>query len=760
MQKLVLSSADKPKADLKRVMKISAAFSLGFFCSGAKLLGSYFSLGVCVCALSGALSPFSILGCLSYMLLSGSFFECFAKLCSAFLVSLLIPFVKKFRYYNPIVISIGSCLVIMLVNLAEAVGRGFGGYQLAFNMIDAALCGCIIFMFSSLADEYAVTNKLNISGVSGFFAAVLYIVLICALTSVSLPLDLGRIFATVVLLYFSKKYRAIGGALIGVLTACGTALCSPSLVSNTLIMSSSGLIAGALFSLSDFTAIAAYIISALISLTAVGINSDTFVMFWDIVIGVIISILLPQDFFRTGRSLFSTAKSTVDLVGETASSRLGYAAKTISEVRRDISVISVKIEDRYKPVSLAQRVEKLVCSKCECYEICRRSRECDLKKCLTVLENITKSYGNVSDEDIVNFLPCCTKIPIVEAAFARAADELAFESANDVGVVRMRELLCEQLLSMEELLNDMSSRVSRIKEVDELLSQRAGELFDVSGFKGARVCVYTNENRRRFVEAFINDGYKSDLVRLTVRLSDIVGCDMEMPSINVIGKVTRLVFTEKPDLEANIATFQASCMGGEYCGDTVDTVTINESERYVILSDGMGTGERARLDSLFTVSLVRRLVSSGISMSCAQRLINSALSVKSRDESFSTLDVLKLDLFSHTASFLKAGAAASYILREGSIIKISGSSLPAGILTRCDPEVISDKITAGDMIIITSDGIDEELLMKNEELCCKLSDSSPDKASKLLGELAVSSNENGVNDDITVAAVKIEHCVV
>ena len=760
MQKTVFDPSDKPKADLAKFMKISVAFSLGFFCCGAKILGSYYSLGVCVCALSGSFSPFGILGMLSYMLLSGCFYDCFAKLCSAFLAALLIPFVKKYRYFNPLVISIGCCIIMLLVNLAEAVGRGFGSYQLAFNMIDAVICGCIIFMFSSLADEYAVTKKLNISGISGFFSAVLYIVFVSALTSVPFSLDLGRIFATVVLLYFSKKYRAVGGAVIGVLTACGTALCTPSLVSNTLIMSSSGLIAGALFSLSDLAAIAAYVISTLISLTAIGVNSDTFVMFWDIIIGVVISIIIPNDFFKIGRSFFTTAKSTVDLVGETASSRLGYAAKTISEVRRDISVISVKIEDRHKPLSLSQRVEKTVCSKCECYELCRRSRECDLKNCLTILENISKSYGTVTDEDVSNFLPCCNKIPIIENAFVKAADELAFENANDVGVVRMRELLCEQLLSMEELLNDMSSRVSRIKEVDELLSQRAGELFDVSGFKGARVCVYTNENRRRFVEAFINDGYKGDLVRLTVKLSDIVGCDMEMPSINVIGRITRLVFTEKPDIEANIATFQASCMGGEYCGDTVDTVTINESERYVILSDGMGTGERARLDSLFTVSLVRRLVSSGISMSCAQRLINSALSVKSRDESFSTLDVLKLDLFSHTASFLKAGAAASYILREGSIIKISGSSLPAGILTRCDPDVISDKIAAGDMIIITSDGIDEELLMNNKELCSKLSDSSPDKASKLLGELAVENNKNHVNDDITVAAVKICHCVV
>ena len=759
MQKVISKTKDKPVIKLKAPALCAIAFAFGFFCSGARMLGSNFSLGVCSAALSGSYSPIAVLGMFAYYALCGEFMLSVAKICSALLTAVLAVFLKKHHFYNPVVLSIGSCLVMLLVNSVEVIGRGYSGYMLAFNMIDPVICASVIFMYASLADEYSVTGRLNISGMSGVFASLLYIMLVCSLTSIPLPLDLGRIFATVVLLYFAKKYRAVGGALIGVLTSFATALCMPSLVANTLIMSSSGLICGALFTLSDFAAVLSFVISALISLAAVGVNSDTFVMFWDIVIGVAISVMIPSGFFRAGRSFLSTAKSTVDLVGQTASSRLGYAAKTLSDVRRDISVISLKIGDRYKPVSLAKRVDSSVCSKCECCELCRKNRT-EHNKALAVLENISNSYGIVTSQDIDSFLPRCTKKPVIENAFLKASDELAFEKANDIAVSRMRELLCEQLLSMEELLNDMSSRVSRIKEVDELLCERAKELFDISGCKGARVCVYTNENRRMFVEAFVNGGFKSDLVRLTVRLSDIVSCDMEMPSINVIGKVTRLVFTEKPELEANIATYQASCMGGGYCGDTIDTITLNESERYLILSDGMGTGERARLDSMFTVSLVRRLISSGISMSCAERLINSALSVKSWDESFSTLDVIKLDLFSHTASFLKAGAAASYIIREGSVIKIASNALPTGILTKCEPDVTQLKINAGDMIIVTSDGIDEQLVLGNEELAEKLGCLSPDAAVKMIGELAVGENDGNVIDDITVAAIRIDSCMV
>ena len=758
MQKVISRVKDKSEIRVRNPAMCIMAFSFGMLLSGARLLGEHFSLGVCAAAVSGGCSPFAVAGMVVCYLLSGELMKCFAKVCSALLVSLLAVFIRKRNFCTPVVLGVGSCVIMLLVNVAEAVGLGFDGYRLAFSVVDAMICSSAVFMYCILSDEYTVTRKLSLSGSRGAFAAVIFVLLVCALASVPFPLDLGRVFATVVLLYFAKKYRAAGGALVGVLTACAVALCSPSLASNTLIMSSSGLICGALFALSDLAAISSFIITVLVSLAAVGVNGDTFVMFWDVVAGVVISVLLPAGLFKAGRSMLTSAKSTVDLVGQTASSRLGYAAKTISDVRRDISLISLKIGDRYKPLSLASRVDSSVCSKCDCCDICRKKRPVH-DKALSILENIYDSYGTVTDEDIMSFLPECINKPVVKAAFLRAADELAFEKANDIAVTRMRELLCEQLLSMEELLNDMSGRVARIKEVDELLCKRAGELFAISGCKGARVCVYTNENRRLFVEAFVNGGFKSDLVRLTVRLSDIVGCDMELPSINVIGRVTRLVFTEKPELEANIATFQASCSGGEYCGDTVDTITLNESERYVILSDGMGTGERARLDSMFTVSLVRRLISSGLSMSCTERLINSALCVKSWDESFSTLDVVRLDLFSHTASFLKAGAAASYIIREGSVIKIASNALPTGILTRCEPDVTQLRINAGDMIIMTSDGVDEQILTDDEDVIQKLGCLSPDAAAKMIGELAVGDDCASVSDDITVAAVRIDSSV-
>ena len=88
-------------------------------------------------------------------------------------------------------------------------------------------------------------------------------------------------------------------------------------------------------------------------------------------------------------------------------------------------------------------------------------------------------------------------------------------------------------------------------------------------------------------------------------------------------------------------------------GMSFDMLSLSTGERYIILSDGMGTGKRAKLDSMFAVNLASRLLKAGVSLSTAHRLINSILRVKGWEESFATLDILKLDLCGGIAEFLR-----------------------------------------------------------------------------------------------------------
>ena len=119
----------------------------------------------------------------------------------------------------------------------------------------------------------------------------------------------------------------------------------------------------------------------------------------------------------------------------------------------------------------------------------------------------------------------------------------------------------------------------------------------------------------------------------------------------------------------------------------------------------MGTGSRAAVDSAMAAELFSKLVKSGLSFDCALPIANSALLVKSSDESLATLDVVCVDLYTGRTDFMKAGAAAGFIRHRESVAALEQASLPIGILRDIEFSKATAKLDGGDIILMVSDGI-------------------------------------------------------
>jgi len=142
-------------------------------------------------------------------------------------------------------------------------------------------------------------------------------------------------------------------------------------------------------------------------------------------------------------------------------------------------------------------------------------------------------------------------------------------------------------------------------------------------------------------------------------------------------------------------------------GDSYSFMDLSDGSCLLVLSDGMGSGERARRESAATVDLLEDFIESGFDKDLAVRMINSVLVLKSSEESFSTLDICSVDLYTGEAEFIKIGAAATFLLRDGKVKIIRSSSLPIGMLNEVDLEVSQGKLQHDDMIIMVTDGITE-----------------------------------------------------
>ena len=105
-----------------------------------------------------------------------------------------------------------------------------------------------------------------------------------------------------------------------------------------------------------------------------------------------------------------------------------------------------------------------------------------------------------------------------------------------------------------------------------------------------------------------------------------------------------------------------------------------------------------------TVSLISKLIDAGVDYTAALKIVNSALLVKSGEESLSTIDITAINLYTGQARFYKAGAAPTFVRRGKRTGLVESTSLPAGILTAVEFEQSSVKLSDGDLVVMVSDG--------------------------------------------------------
>ena len=73
-----------------------------------------------------------------------------------------------------------------------------------------------------------------------------------------------------------------------------------------------------------------------------------------------------------------------------------------------------------------------------------------------------------------------------------------------------------------------------------------------------------------------------------------------------------------------------------------------------------------------------------------------------------TVDLFELDLMLGVASFIKSGAAPTYILRGGEVYRIASKTMPVGIIKNPDIKVTRFDMRRGDLVLMMSDGISGE----------------------------------------------------
>lgn len=201
----------------------------------------------------------------------------------------------------------------------------------------------------------------------------------------------------------------------------------------------------------------------------------------------------------------------------------------------------------------------------------------------------------------------------------------------------------------------------------------------------------------------------------------------------------------------------ASLAAGEGpCGDTLTTVQLPQGRYLAALADGMGHGLGARAESRAAMDLMEDFLLARFSPEAALQAVNDLLLRSGGEETFSTMDLMWIDLTNGTLQALKIGAAPTYVRRGKRLLAISGEALPMGIVEKVRPAVTNLRLQDGDALFLLSDGVtdavggDEQWLAR-ELLRADLRD--PEAAAQALLEHARAVGKH--EDDMTACVLRI-----
>lgn len=179
-----------------------------------------------------------------------------------------------------------------------------------------------------------------------------------------------------------------------------------------------------------------------------------------------------------------------------------------------------------------------------------------------------------------------------------------------------------------------------------------------------------------------------------------------------------------------------------------------------VLSDGMGSGEKACRDSTMVVELMQRFLEAGFQAETAVKMINSVLLSGEENRNMSTLDLCSVDLYTGECRFVKVGSACSYIKRQHLVDRISAGNLPMGIFQKPDMEIVGRTLMDGDYIILFSDGIPDALSQGiGEEMLAEVIGSchlvNPSEIAGHILNFCIHQCKGHIRDDMTVLVIGI-----
>lgn len=635
-----------------------------------------------------------------------------------------------------------------------AVSTSYGG-NIFLSLGEAALSGAAAYFVSITFNISAVDSSgtdIRETTSLAFFISVLLL----SLTRFEvIGLSPGRILAVAMILATARYGQASYGAVCGTIVSFIMAISKGEYLYSSIIFAFSGLISGVFSGTGSFGMIAAYLGTTLVSSFIIGENEIISKFFFEGVIGSGIFLLLPKNLIGYLGGLLSptTEIFRLDSVKGALIMRLEFASGALRDIYETVEDVAKKLGKINCPDfdKTLNKIEDEVCGGCSlrrhCWETAREITATDALKTW----NRIKSPEKEENKNKEGAFHCLRSSKFEESVKYHCADYDSRKAA-ELRLKEVRGVINDQFDGIAGMLSDLSEEFKYEVRHDPKAAENIILVLKNLGFHAVNCIAAKDKFGRLSADIHIKGvaDHAINKMELIRHLSSAVGRDFDTPSVSIGGDEAYIFITERANYKIEVGLCQIPEEQGKLCGDNCKYFSDGRGRFVLLLSDGMGTGGRAAVDSAMVSGLFGRMIRSGFGYDCSLKIINSSMLFKSTDESLATVDIATIDLFSGDCELLKAGAAPTFVRRSGKVGKAESNSLPPGILRDIAFDKAKLNLKAEDIVVMVSDGATVE---ETDWICDIMREWTIGSAQQLADEIAFAARRrrsDGHNDDISV----------
>ena len=382
----------------------------------------------------------------------------------------------------------------------------------------------------------------------------------------------------------------------------------------------------------------------------------------------------------------------------------------------------------------------------------------------TAAQNIfqmARKQGYVALEDIPEAFQCRC---VHAGEFVAETNHLLRQMRESLGfegrLAESREAVAGQLGEMARMMKSFASELYEMKEVRTKQEEEMLERLKRSHIDVQKLVIMERKEKRKEIHLMgrMRFGRCVTAREIAAMLGQVMGRKLKPAeqTKSVLGRdLEVMVFIEDTPFKTLTGVARATKEGEEISGDNFSILSLDSGEDVLLLSDGMGSGEQANKESCLVIELLEHFLEAGFDKEAAIRMINSTYVLQSASQSFSTIDMGSIDLYTGEVEFVKLGGAASFIKRKDKVQCISADTLPAGMFQQI--ELVRQKVTlaTGDFVVMVTDGILDCFEGENKEdyvafLLEETKSVNPREIADSILKKALEMNENKNVDDMTV----------